>query len=602
MVKIYYPTGPSPPVRPSVEGIPPRITLEGETFDLEMIQGQGINAAPFESEKIMDLTFPMGKGSGIVYGLCFQFGKWGYDSAKIDHAIEVSPVFTEYYSKTMGEKSKLEAEIKTGFASVVQAVSDFELIDHDLRKYKEHLDRFKELEEAKKSKDKERIVKAQHVLKATFVDEVDAHTGEGISLRSIAPRWPTIIADFMSVLDEDDTPEKIMDRIKEITKPEAVILKTKNDLYKQWKELFFSTLTARYQRLKMLAASRKASIKEYRENLRPLISRLKAMPEMRERTTGLGRGFLGRTAWVRPDSQAVSLDTTTIWAWRPFVVEEVFKASREEYEEISLQAAGFNEKEIKELRKNGISSVRALPAKPIVDKFVRAIIKQIEQPPPKGYGVEITPVDVVEEINNISSKFRHPERPSGLAMGPRWQFSPYYIFIQISILRGVFKLPDGSLMEDLWIQPFKAWNVTQNIMLGRLLELRAKLKADEKEISVLVGDIDMDSFKKIDDIIKEEYPEFYEGGEKKKRESPIKKISENIAKINQSFSKIRAGIASFLGNLGINLLFVYPGPYEKFMHERMTKMMQRGPGIAFLTVDQWLKRAAGVMAIHEVEV
>jgi len=47
-------------------------------------------------------------------------------------------------------------------------------------------------------------------------------------------------------------------------------------------------------------------------------------------------------------------------------------------------------------------------------------------------------------------------------------------------------------------------------------------------------------------------------------------------------------------------MFLYPGPYEKFMHERMSKMMQRGPGLAFLAVDTWFKKSAKVPTIGRV--
>ena len=41
-------------------------------------------------------------------------------------------------------------------------------------------------------------------------------------------------------------------------------------------------------------------------------------------------------------------------------------------------------------------------------------------------------------------------------------------------------------------------------------------------------------------------------------------------------------------------MIAYPGPYEKLMQQRMTKMMQRAPGIAFRDIDLWLKKAGGV--------
>lgn len=590
---VEYPDGPCPPapIRP------PKI-IDEEKVPMSMLPGEGIYAAPFESAKSLNPTFHMGRGSGMVIALCFQLGKWGFEVVKADHWVEVSPVFTEYYNKTIQEMNKLEDDMKKDFASLHEAIKDFELLDHDLRKYKEHLDRFEELKVAKKEKDEERIEKAQHVLRAMFVDEVDAHTGEGISMRSIAPRWPTIISDFLILMDENDTPEKVMERVKEITRPEAVILTTKNQLYVKWKELFFSTIKGRYERLKILAYSRKASIKEYRNQIRPHLSRYKALIEGRERKDE--RAFLEKLSWYRPDTQALAIDYVKVCAWRPFTVPEIFKVPREQYAEFGLRDAGFNAEEIKELRKDGITRVPGLPARPIMDRIVRGIIKQIE----KEYGVKITPKDIVEEVKKIHTKMMvTPKAPVEVGAGPKWPFSPYYVYIEIPILRATIKLPDGGMLEDMIIEPLKAWNATQNIILGKMLEIRAKFEAGEREISALLGEIDPETYKRIEDIIKEEYPKVYEeeGEEKKKkRESPIKNIKENITKIKENIHRIRISIGEFLSKFGIDLMFVYPATYEKLMYERMSKMMQLGPGEAFIAVDTWIKNRVGAPGV-EVE-
>jgi len=68
-----------------------------------------------------------------------------------------------------------------------------------------------------------------------FIDQVDINLPEGVSMRSIAPRWPTIIADFQQLSDEEDTTEKIKKKI-DVSKAEAVILATKVRLFKKWKK------------------------------------------------------------------------------------------------------------------------------------------------------------------------------------------------------------------------------------------------------------------------------------------------------------------------------------------------------------------------------
>ncbi len=588
MVEIIYPVGPLPAVKNAPPGF-------------RMLPGEGINAAPFEAEKILDLTVPFGQGSGLVEGLIFQLGRWGYESTKMYESIEVSPQFTEYYNKVIGEKSRIGAEIKNAFMSVSKAVEDFELLEHDVRKYKEYLDYFQEWKKAQAEEDKEAEKRAMHTIRAMFVDTIDIHTGEGVSLRSIAPRWSTIIADFLALSDEDDTPEKIQKKIG-ITKAEAVILTTKNKLFKEWRDkLFFPTVKSRYKNLKTLLEARRRSIKEYIDDLRPLISRYKAIKEIRE--TPEGRAMLNRIAWFHPHAQAMSIDTYEIWAWKPFVVEEVFKAPRESYDTYTLKEAGFNQDEIKELKKQGKKDIPALPVKPIVDKWVRKIIEQIEDPI-KGYGVKITTMDIYNVVKELNEHYLHPLRTAqqtGTKMGFRWPYSPYFVFVQLPVMRTVIKSPDGSLFEDIWIQPMKAYNSTQNIIIGRLLEVTARNKKAEQDISLFIGESAKvgNIVKKTQDILEQTYPEIY--AEEKKQKIPKKQVTEKVEKTKDIVKDLREKIAKFVDSFGIKLMIAYPGPYEKLMQQRMTKMMQRAPGIAFRDIDLWLKKAGGVPSSVQIE-
>ena len=614
---IKYPDGPCPPGK---LGWTETVEIDGkkEIIDLSMLPGEGINAQPFESVKYLDLEFPMGVGSGVVISLMFQLGKWNYEREKIDSFVEVTPVFTEYYQKTMEEKRKLESQIKNGFASLTQAVQDFELIYHDVRKYRQFMNYFqdvkeweKKLEEAKTKEEKEKaeseLKRAQHVIKAMFVDEVDAYTGETVAMRNIAVRWPTIISDFFALRDEDDTIDKVMKRAN-IAKPEAAILATKNQLFVTWKNFFLDTIKERYRRLRMMAAARKASIIEYRNQIIPLLSRYKALTEYREVENY--RKMLQGISWFRPDTEALSLDFSEVWAWKPFTVkEEPFKSPREAYDKITLREAGFNSKERKELREAGKETIPAMPVVPIMDKYVRGIMKQIQA----EYKIKMTAVDVYNIVEGLSNKFKAPEplKPTvvpehaetAIRAGPRWEFSPYFIFLRIPILRMTLKLPNGGMVEDIIFDGMQAFNCTQNIIIGRLLELNAMKRKTERDIGILLGNIDPVTFEKIDDIVTREYPDIYVEDEeerkkiKQEKQSKLREASNKLQNFREKFTDFRSRFGKFLAKLGLNLMFVYPGPYEKLMYERMSKMMQRGPGVAFLEVDTFLKRKAGVPGV-----
>ena len=240
------------------------------------------------SPQVVELNFtaPPGKASSVYYSFVFHVPKFDYNLVKVDEWIEVSPTRADYYQATVASKEALAGTIKQGLASAAAAISDFELAKHDVRKYKEILNYFNAVEKAKKIKDEktrpQAIRKAEHPLRAMFVDQVDLHTGEGVSLRSIAPRWSTIISDFMRLTDEMDDVEKIRKELQ-VSRAEAVILKTKNQVYFEWKSLFSEAAIDRYKTLLSLLESRKKSIDEYKDWIKPYLVRFKMMKVGAER-------------------------------------------------------------------------------------------------------------------------------------------------------------------------------------------------------------------------------------------------------------------------------------------------------------------------------
>jgi hypothetical protein len=615
------------------EYIPPSFPIKkvklknGAEIELGMFAGEGIHAAPFEARGLLDLTFPMGGGTGMMLGLIFQLGKWGYDVVQMNNGITVSPVFTEYYQKTIEEKRKLEEQMKAGFASLSTAISDYELLMHDVRKYKEYLDYFnsvkiaqKELEEAKKKKDEkaikeaeEKLKRAKHVIRSIFVDQVDAYTGEGISMKTIAVRWPTIITDFMSLTEDYDDPKQIVNALNgNISMAEATILATKCKLFREWMSYFFDNVKERYTRLMSLAEARKRSIEEYRNALKPVISRYKQINDMEA-----GIGPLNRAAWHRPDSQALSVDVERIWAWRPFISPDPFRPPREIPDNITFQQAGFynlakyylpgkddKEKEdnkkriivaIKKLEKDN-KTVPPVPALPVVDRVLVSLVRQIEA----EYNIDCAEMVgiVFKKIKELSNKFVPPALQNPIRPGIKWPFSPYFIFVDMDVTRTVFKLPNGAILEDIWIEPLITYNSTQNIILGRMIEVEAKNIKEQREVLMLLGEQILRDVEGKEKIIKAEkigeidYPEIFGSGKKdeeKKEDLTIPKGS-----LSERIEEFALNISKQLAKIGINARFFYAGPYEKLMAERMSKMMQLGPGRMYGTITEYLKRAAGV--------
>ncbi len=613
------------------EYIPPSFPIKkkrlstGAEIELGMFAGEGIHAAPFEARGLLDLTFPMGGGTGMMLGLIFQLGKWGYEVVQMSNGITVSPVFTEYYQKTIEEKRKLEEQMKAGFASLSTAISDYELLMHDVRKYKEYLDYFariekakKNLEEAQKKKDEkaiknaqEELKRAKHVLRAIFVDQVDAYTGEGISMKTIAVRWPTIITDFMSLMEDYDDPKDIVNALNgNISMAEATILATKCKLFKEWLTYFYQNVKERYTRLVSMAEARKQSIEEYRNALKPVISRYKQINDLETHI-----GPLNRFAWHRPDTQALSVDSETIWAWRPFISPDPFRQPREMPDNLTFERAGFynlakyylpgkNDQQKEENRKRIIAAIKKLekdkktvppvPAVPVVDRVLVTLVRQIEA----EYNIDC--VDMVnliyENIQELSARFVPPALAKPTKAGIKWPFSPYFIFVEMNVDRTVLKLPNGALLEDIWIEPLVTYNSTQNIILGRMIEVDAKSIKERREVLMLLGEQILRDVKgrekiiRIEDVGKADYPEIF--GELEKDEKVDIKIPSGT--MSERIEEFAMKISNSLAKIGINARFFYPGPYEKLMAERMSKMMQLGPGRMYGTITEYLKKAAGV--------
>ncbi|MFC2143636.1 hypothetical protein ACFLQN_04530 [Candidatus Aenigmatarchaeota archaeon] len=315
--------------------------------------GHAIVAAPFEGNTKIDFTSPLGGSSGLYYALTFQLRKWEFNVNKADEHIEVSPAFSQYYQLTQKQKEDLEGKIKQGLTSVAQSVADLELLKHDERKYREFLEYFgyRTKEEAEKDWSKRELSKEHineipgedddvwlnepdnkrkkrsdsHLLKSVFIDQVDKHTGENISMATIVQRWPTIILDFQKLEDKHLEISKVSKDLG-VSKAEAVVLVTKNKLYQEWKKIFEPQLKMRYQRIRELVRSRGMSVKEYREWLKPIIARHQLIKEGLARSSERKRMT---TFFITSGGQATSSHLTEVFAWRDMTMPEFYKVPGE---------------------------------------------------------------------------------------------------------------------------------------------------------------------------------------------------------------------------------------------------------------------------------
>lgn len=548
--------------------------------------GEGINICPFDQHARWDFTGPPGYCSKVYLGISLQLPKWGYVRYKIDEWIFVSHMDRRRYELMIGERENLQNKIKAHLASIATAISDLELAKHDLRKYREFMSYFAKIERGKRlvkekrKEEGERLIReGDQTLRAIFIDQVDVHTGEGISLRSIAVRWPTIIADFMKLSDVDRDPKEIARKLK-VSEAEGVVLATKNKLYLEWKKMFERNVRERYETLVRLVEARRNSVIEYRNMVKPLIARYKMITDALEKSEARLAIY---KSFFRPDAQAFTLDGMKLWAWRAFAPVEKYKIYRETpLDEIPATKAGFTLKEVQELEKvleGWKGKVPALPIPRAYDEILRGIVKNLE----KKYGVPITPKDVYDAIQELANQYT--AGLEGKTEGETWPFSPYFVFIELNMDRLVYRFPDGTEFEDLDINPVRTYAKTQNIILGHILEIKARGKVLEREIDKLLGEVafkeDKGRWVRIETLLKEEFPDIYGEIKVEEKEEPKKKRGNFLEKINKVFEFF-----------GWKLSFLRAkGPYEFAFFDRLTKYYFTFTGTEMAKVKEYFTKA-----------
>jgi len=565
----------------------------------ELRPGEGINNAPFEANEYLDFTTRMGGATGAFYGIVFQLPKWGFESFKIDESIQVSPAFQQYYQLTVQQKQQLETQINQGLSNISTAIGNLELTMHDLRKYKEFMDYFTMIEKGREMKDKKKgeeiAMQGEQSLKSIFIDQVDAYTdlpNTPIALRSIVSRWPTIIADFMRLKDEDIDPKKIAQKYG-VSEAQGVILGTKNKLYREWRDqLFKITVKQRFETLVKLTEARKKSLEESKKALKPLIAKHMAIKEFLD--TEEGRAFFQKARFWRPDSQAISSDKMVLWAWKPYAPSEKYKFTRElRLSEIPAMRAGFTKKEIEELKKEDKDfkgTVKALPAEPSVDNVLRDIIKKIEQ----EYGVKIEAKDILEARKTLLDKFEKSVK--GFGSYESWIFSPYFMFYEMPIYRNVIRLPNGEELENLFIESFRGFMQSQNIVLGHYIELIARDKKLELHINQMLGDMG-DKGEEIESLMKEMLYKTPEETEQEKKN----KLSESAEKAGSTFKKIGDGMKKFFDFFGMNIAFTRgSGLYEMAFNDRLPKAYFLDVGRTFVLIANYFKASFNVPGVTKV--
>lgn len=500
---------------------------------------------PLNMDIVLDFTGPMGKCTNMYWSYVFQMSKWAYNIKKVSESVEISPSHAEAYNLFIGQRQKIEGQIKQGLTSAMQSVTDYELLAHDARRYKEILDYF------------EKGRGDEHVLRSLFVDRVDAHMGEGYSMITMAKRWPTIITDFIRMgqekyKDGEWNAERVSHEL-DVNQAEATVLLTKDRLFKEWKKLFMPTVAERYARIQALVKARKGSIDAYRQWLKPYIARHKMMRETTEKPSSMLSNPIMASAYGAP----ASMSSVRLWVWKNFPVGEKRKPeARSEHP---------------------IGGIRWM-IDPL-DDFVREWTRKIEYKYRLEPGFYTREND--KEIRKIlsNSVIKYPlaaETPVG-AMVPS---ELYYVIFDVRIDRTVTKSPPpaGGEIEDMMISPMRTWIASQNALLVHLIEMDARERAFEREVSEMIG------VREIENRYLEESRILL--GKKEKEEKAKGSAARFVDSVRDGYRKLRK-------RLGKYSRFIFrPGPYESVFYERVVKMyLTEVGGFYNQQVDFWKKKA-----------
>jgi hypothetical protein len=382
----------------------------------------------------------------------------------------------------------------------------------------------------------------------------------------------------MRLEDDDKEPGSISSKY-DISKAEAVILSTKNKLFVGWKKLFENTAKDRYISLRGLVFSRKKTIEEYKEWLKPYIARFKM--------TRLG----GERADVRANTLKTFVDITGIstfnnqirlFVWKPMKFAEHNKPFSETtgkfivnpYDEYVREKIILDkEKGLAKIYPWLANAVKYCPA--CKGYYSRDAIRCGNK---KCGSVLLTDRAYADQI---VEKEILPNWNSSKGLSPN---DLYYMFIDIDVNRNGMRLQTGEL-EDITIKS-KMFVLSQNIMLVKMLELLCRDMEMENYIDEMLG-VRFDD-RDIEDLIKEELPGIY--GSKDKltdKENDRLKLKRAVASYRGLFKSTDMPSTS-------KLTFLKRGFYERDFKDRITKHYAKYAAGQLASITSFVKSKMGV--------
>lgn len=514
--------------------------------------GKAVLINPLNQNIILETTGPLGTWTDLYWGTVSRLINMEFNFRKVDEWIEISPIHKAFYDLVSSQRQALESKVKGAIDEIIKQIGDLELLEHDLRRYQEFKDYFDN--------------KDEHSLKAVFIDQVDYYTGEGapgrLSIVFFQQQniFPTIIQDFYEMKSEEDLEKG---RLSRLPKVEKDVLRTKWRAYQQWKKLFGAEVEKRYKRIKELVESKKKLIQSMREGIKPYIARLKLLRQGLQRA---GLRMERETSPFHPAVEATSQTVITLWAWKEMSPPDMYKAPGEY---IAL----------KNIRPDDSWTLKHL----VFDEKLG--LKQ-KYPWITSQWVK----DKINEIKNVDDWFRARKRTNKTYL--------YYVLLELIFDKWTSRSATGSEIEDVMITVRSYW-MSQNVLLVKLLELKAKEQEFEWYIDELLGlrkppvikprsermieiNNEIDAKKKEISVLKKELAGVKDEKRKEEIRKKIKKLQDEINKLNSElktlkneeiskWERIMDDISGIFAKLGFPIRFLGRGPYEHRFDKRITK-------------------------------
>lgn len=413
-----------------------------------------------QSDLLVNTTGMLGFISGIYYGLLFEVRKAGYDVVKASDVVYVNPVNKPFYDLVISQKEQLEQKIKQGLIGISQSVADLELVEHDLRLYEEYEQYIDDLD----SEDPKKVRDAEMHLKTIFVEQVDYHVGSQgqqsgpgrISMAFLRNNniMPTIVDDFFAINSVDDFKSDSENKhIRFLPTVEKRMLEVKYMSYLKWLEMFKKSVKERVERLRSLHRSRKKTLEEYREWLKPNIVRHKLLSDAME-DSGFRKAT--KSGFFSTNTSFDSYSSIDVWVYKSITIPEIRPEARQkisEQGEFRMDHVGYS---------NPLHPFNYWTQNNLIYNYNEGLVADYPW---------ITKEWAEKNAASIVNKFK--EDPHKL----------YYIFIHINIGKANFKVGSHELEDGDFV--LNGYVFSYNVMLAKLLEKAAK----EEELEIYIDDM-----------------------------------------------------------------------------------------------------------------